>query len=213
MFMKTKKKIKISDIIIDILLAVALIVLGMSIFVAFKFKENPEDAYLFGYKPVYILTGSMEPTLKEKGVCIVKKATYDEVDVDDIVMYTIEDKTITHRIVEKTEEGIRTKGDNNNVRDAYLLQEENIKAKVVFIMNFTAPIITDFESGPMGFVKWIGYPIFVIIVLVVVVKVIKKILKSNDDDDKKLENKNDSNDSVQNKGLNETDNNINKKIE
>ena len=182
--MKEKKKIKISDIIVDILLALALIVLGMSIFIAFKFKENPEDAYLFGYKPVYILTGSMEPTLREKGICIVQKTTYDDVDVDDIVMYTIEDKTITHRIVEKTEEGIRTKGDNNNVRDAYLLQEDNIKAKVVFIMNFTATIINDLQSGPMGYVKWIGYPVFVIIVLVVLSKLIKKIIKSNNKDEK-----------------------------
>ena len=190
--MKEKKKIKISDIIVDILLALALIVLGMSIFIAFKFKENPEDAYLFGYKPVYILTGSMEPTLREKGICIVEKTTYDDVDVGDIVMYTIEDKTITHRIVEKTEEGIRTKGDNNNVKDAYLLQEDNIKAKVAFIMNFTATIINDLQSGPMGYVKWIGYPVFVIIVLVVLSKLIKKIIKSNNKDGKDDDEENDN---------------------
>lgn len=179
---KEKKKIKIGDIIIDIILAFALIILGVSIVVAFKFKENPEDAYLFGYKPVYILTGSMEPTLREKGICIVKQTTYDDVDVGDIIMYQIDEKTITHRIVEKTDEGIRTKGDNNNVEDAYLLQDENVKAKVVLIFNFTATIINDLQSGPMGYVKWIGYPIFVIVIIVGTTKIIKKIKNSKDDD-------------------------------
>lgn len=190
---KSKKKIKISDIIIDIILALSLVVLGFAIVISFKFKENPEDAYLMGYKPVYILTGSMEPTLREKGICIVKQATYDNVDIGDIIMYTIDDKTITHRIVEKTNEGIRTKGDNNDVNDAYLLQDENIKAKVIFTMNFTATIINDLSSGPMGYVKWIGYPVFVIVMIIVLKKIIKKILTKDDkeDTDKIIDSDND----------------------
>lgn len=175
-----KKKVKISDIIVNIILILALVILGISIFVAFKFKENPEDAYLFGYKPVYILTGSMEPTLREKGICIVEKASYDDVKVGDIIMYQVDEKTITHRIVEKTDEGIRTKGDNNNVEDAYLLTDENIKAKVVLVFNFTATIINDLQSGPMGYVKWIGYPVFVIIIIIGTTKIVKKIKNSKD---------------------------------
>lgn len=189
---KNSKKISIKDIIVDIFLALALVILGLSIFTAFKYKENPEDAYIFGYKPVYILTGSMEPTLREKGVCIVKQTTYDEVDVDDILMYKVDEKTITHRVIEKTEEGIRTKGDNNDVDDAYLLHEENVKAKVVCILNFTSTIINDLESGPRGYIKWIGFPIFAIVIIVVAKKVIIKILKSIDDDEeepKQIKNK------------------------
>lgn len=177
-----KKKIKISDIIIDILLAVSLIILAMAIVVGFKSKENPEDAFLFGYKPVYILTGSMEPTLREHGVCIVQKTTYDEVEVGDIIMYTIEEKTITHRVVEKTEEGIRTKGDNNNVEDAYLLHDENIKAKVVCIFNFTANIVNELQKGPSGYIKVIGYPLLIIIVFISTFKITNKILNKKEDE-------------------------------
>jgi signal peptidase len=125
----------------------------------------------------------MEPTLREKSVCIVKQSTYDEVDVGDIIMYTIEEKTITHRIVDKTEDGIRTRGDNNNVQDAYLIQPDQINGKVVMVFNFTATIINDLQSGVYGYVKWIGFPIFSIVVIVVTVKVIKKILNSGDDDE------------------------------
>lgn len=186
---KVNKKLKISDIVINILLVLSFVILGLSIYTTIKYKENPQDAYLFGYKPVLVLTGSMEPTLKEKGICIVKKVTYDEVDIDDILMYTIDEKTITHRIISKTEEGIRTKGDNNNVQDAYLLGEENVKAKVVAIFNFTAPIINDFEGGYMGYVRWIGFPIFVLVVIFTVKKVVKNILKNDIAKNKTEENK------------------------
>jgi len=184
---RPKEKVKLGDIIVNILLVLSLCLLGAAIIVSFKFKENPEEAFLFGYKPVYILTGSMEPTLKEKGVCIVKKCTYDEVDVDDILMYQIEDKTITHRVVEKTNDGIRTKGDNNDVQDAYLLGPENVKAKVVIIFNFTSTIINDLNSGFMGYVKWVIFPVFVILVICFVPKLIKKIWSMPDDEfDKKI---------------------------
>ena len=169
---------KVVNVIINCIFVLAVLFLIISVKTAYDFKSNPEDAYVFGYKPVYILTGSMEPTLREKGVCVVKKATYDEVDVGDIIMYTIEDKTITHRIVEKTEEGIRTKGDNNDVNDAYLLQEENIRAKVICAFNFTATIINDLEGGIMGYVKWIFYPVFVLVVVWGTIKLVKKIVLS-----------------------------------
>ena len=177
-----EKASKIGDIILNIVLGIVLVILGISIFTAVKFKENPEEAYLFGYRPLYILTGSMEPALKEKGICIVKRATYDEIEVDDIITYMVGEKTITHRVIEITEDGIRTKGDNNNVEDAYLLKPENIQAKVVFIFNGSAYIINDLQRGPIGYIKWICFPIFVVGVIVALVKGIKYILKMEDEE-------------------------------
>lgn len=192
--MDTKKFFKnLGNIITDILVVASLLLLVFSVYTAYSFKENPENAYLMGYKPVFILTGSMEPTLRTNGVAIVHKATYDEVEVGDIIMYEIEDKMITHRIVEKSEEGIITKGDNNNSRDSYLLTDENVKAKVVSIWNWTAKPVG--QIWPNGFgnevskkalAKWIGFPIFVIIVIKILFYVIKKI---NSIDDEKLEKK------------------------
>lgn len=186
-----KKKFlrNLGNAITNILVVLSIALLAFSCFTAYQFKENPEDAYLFGYKPVFILTGSMEPTLKVNGVAIVEKATYDEVEVGDIIMYQVGDKMITHRIIEKTEDGITTKGDNNNTQDAYLLTEENVKAKVVSIWNWTSiplnDIFPDGMNGDMntrGLVKWIGFPIFVIIVLKVFFFIVKKINKMDDED-------------------------------
>lgn len=182
---------KIGDFIVNALLILSFAVLIISCCLVYKYRENPDEAYLFGFKPVYVLTGSMEPILREHGVCIVQKTTYDDVDVDDIVMYTIDDKTITHRIIEKSELGIRTKGDNNNVEDAYLLQPENINAKVVLRLNFVADIVNDCSSGWQGYVKWIVLPLLIIIIPIITVKVIKKIISAPDEEEltKSSENK------------------------
>ena len=178
----------LGDAISNILVVLSVLLLVFSIFTAYQFRENPEEAYLFGYKPVFILTGSMEPTLKVNGVAIVERTTYDDVEEGDIIMYEIGDKMITHRIMSKTAQGITTKGDNNNTQDAYLLTEENIKAKVVSIWNWTAKPMNDicpdgFGNGVdyRGIVKWVGFPVFVIVVLKVLFFVIKKINQMEDE--------------------------------
>ena len=190
--MNYKKFFKyLGNAITNILVVLSIGLLIFSCITAYHFKENPEDAYLFGYKPVFILTGSMEPTLKVNGVAIVEKTTYDEVEKGDIIMYEIGDKMITHRIIEKTDEGITTKGDNNQTQDAYLLTEENVRAKVVSIWNWTSVPMNDicpdgFGNGinTQGVIKWVGFPIFVLVVLKILSIVIKKI---NQIDDKEKE--------------------------
>lgn len=186
-----KKKLfkNIANAITNILVVASILLLFFALFTAYKFKENPEDAYLFGYKPVLILTGSMEPTMHVNGVVIVEKTTYEDVKEGDIIMYKVNDKMITHRIIEKSSEGITTKGDNNQTEDAYLLTEENIQAKVVKIWNWTAKPLN--EIFPEGFgegtvnkkaiAKWIGFPIFIIVVLKLLLFAIKKINKMDDE--------------------------------
>lgn len=183
--MKAKKIIrKTINIVTDILLIVALTVLVLSAYLAHQYKANPESAYLFGYKPILVLTGSMEPTMMTNSVCIAKKATYDEMEVGDIMMYQIEDKLITHRIVSKTEEGITTKGDNNNSEDSYLLTKDHVRAKVIYIANWTATIVNDLQTT-QGKIKWIVFPISVLIILGILIHVIKRILREPEEPVKK----------------------------
>ena len=113
---------------------------------------------------------------------MAQKIPYEEVKVDDIIMFQIDDKLITHRVIEITDMGIRTKGDNNNAEDAYYLKENNVKAKVVYIANWTATIIDDLQTT-QGKIKWIGFPIFVLVVLFILSRVIKKILNSPDEEE------------------------------
>lgn len=166
-----------------IILSIALLVFSM--YTAYQFQEKPNDAYLFGYKPILVLTNSMQPTLTPNGIVIVKQATYDDIQKDDILMYEIGDKLITHRVVDKTEDGIITKGDNNELQDAYVITEDNVRAKVVAVWNWAAkPIGEIFPEGTShgvnlrGLLKWIAYPLFVLLVLDILFSVLVKINKN-----------------------------------
>ncbi len=177
---KTKRIFKKAlDIFTDILLIASITILILSAYTAYQYKENPEEAYLMDYKPILVLTGSMEPTMEVNAICIAKKIDYNDVAVGDIIMYEIEDKLITHRVIEITEEGIRTKGDNNSVEDAYYLTQDNVKAKVIHIANWTAAAIREIQTT-QGKIKWIGFPLFVLAVLLGLKCAIKKILSMED---------------------------------
>lgn len=137
----------IRDTIVNIIMVLSILIFALALYSGYVHRDNPNEAFLLGYKPVYVMTGSMEPTLKVNGLVIIKQIEYDDVQVDDIIMYEIDEKMITHRVIEITDEGIRTKGDNNNVKDAYILKPENIKGKAVAIWNWTAVIANKMSTA------------------------------------------------------------------
>lgn len=148
---QTKKKEKLFSIS-NIVLVLSIVFLISTAVVTFQAKKSNTDSYLFGYKPIFILTGSMEPTIKTNGVVLVKKVDdIHDIQKGDIVTYhwTDEDGTtirITHRIHDIDNGKIVTKGDNNDNPDFYPLTMENIDAKVITIMNWVAPIYNTWQS-------------------------------------------------------------------
>lgn len=111
-------------------------------------KKTGEPATIAGYRPVYVLTGSMEPFMMTDGIVLTKEVhSIDELSVGDVVTYHIEDddgneKVITHRIQEINEDGTMiTKGDNNKVTDAIPITMANVEAKVMMTCNWTAALI------------------------------------------------------------------------
>lgn len=116
-------------------------------------KKNGDNAFLFGYRPVLVLTDSMEPYLMTDGVALTKKVfAMSEIGVGDVVTYRIQSNTgkaisITHRVVSISKGGvITTKGDNNSVSDPYPLKISNIDAKVVYVFNQTAWIAAKWQT-------------------------------------------------------------------
>ena len=97
--------------------------------------KNPLfDAYV-------IVSPSMVPTIKIDDAIVVKREEGEKLDVGDIITFSSIDPaypglTVTHRIVgkEKSTTGkylFRTKGDNNNVMDPSIVEEDNIYGKVI----------------------------------------------------------------------------------
>ena len=129
------------------------------IFAAYTFlrsKQTGERPDIFGYRAVYVLTGSMEPSMKTDSIVITKAvSSLDELKAGDIITYHTSDTegrtlTITHRIKSIQADGtIHTKGDNNRVEDAMPVTIENVESKVVLICNFVASLVHTWAK-PVG---------------------------------------------------------------
>ena len=132
---------KIFNIIVDIMVVLVLIVSLLVVMLSLTSKSSGV-ANLFGYAPLSVQTGSMEPTIMTDDV-IIGKVSEDwstKYEVGDVVTFPIEVNGVqtlnTHRIVEVFEDdGItyyRTQGDNkqtNPTPDEKLQTSESIVAK------------------------------------------------------------------------------------
>lgn len=120
--MKIKKILKKLTIILIIII---LINIFYSILIK---KDNPIK--IFGKSFLIVVTESMKPTINAGELIIIsEKKNYE---INDIVTYFDEDDfCVTHRIVEKNNNKIITKGDSNNIKDKEF-NLNRIKGKVVF---------------------------------------------------------------------------------
>lgn len=90
------------------------------------------------YVPKYnICVGpSMYPTLRSIDNIITEKyKKRNEIRIGDVIVYPHPDKTfdVVHRIVEIKDDGVITRGDNNNKIDPYVVKFEDIKGKIIAI--------------------------------------------------------------------------------
>jgi hypothetical protein len=76
---------------------------------------------------------SMNPTLREPEIMEIMPYDGSPLRVGDVAFFQPPDaeQPVVHRIVRITPEGISTLGDNNTHEDAFLLQPESIKGRVV----------------------------------------------------------------------------------
>lgn len=99
---------------------------------------------VFGNKPVVIVSGSMEPTIKTNALTVVHFCKTSSVKVGDIVTYyhPILDELITHRVIRIDEHGMLwTRGDANNLEDGFPITDKYLYGKQILIMNWTVPIM------------------------------------------------------------------------
>lgn len=84
---------------------------------------------LWGYKPLVVISGSMEPTLKVGGLLYYHSQKLNEFDRGDILVYQTKYHIISHRIVDDTEKGFLTKGDANTSADSSLIKYSQVLGK------------------------------------------------------------------------------------
>ena len=84
---------------------------------------------LWGQKPLVVISGSMESTLKVGSILYYHKTDIDKFNQNDILVFQSKDHIISHRIVDKTKNGFITKGDANNGNDSNEIKNNQVLGK------------------------------------------------------------------------------------
>ena len=110
---------KIFKTIINIILTLFIIV-GLSVLIL----------YIVGIKPYVVISGSMESNIKIGSISFINtRYPFEKINVGDIIAFKRDTIFATHRVVEITEEGFKTKGDANNVVDGKIVLEKEYVGK------------------------------------------------------------------------------------
>lgn len=98
---------------------------------------------IFKYYFLSIGSGSMTPNINKGDVVIVEKYNENEIEnieKGDILVYKKENQVVVHRVVEVNQDDeitFRTKGDNNDDEDAWIINEKD----VIGIAKFRIPLV------------------------------------------------------------------------
>ena len=181
---------KIFFAIIDI---ISVLIIAAAIFVlCIVLMTTPgKPPQIIGYTALRITTGSMAPTYGIDTMVIVKDTKASEIQEGDVISFYSTDPSLdgavnTHRVVEVHEEnGARTfvtKGDKNNVVDAYDVEEKYLIGKVVYASKLLGKL-SRLVSNPIVFLPVILIPLAVILIsnLVNTLVLAKKIAREEEE--------------------------------
>ena len=136
---------------------------------------NKQELTVFGLKPIYIISGSMEDGVKsseiKKDSIIISKRVMEndikDLKPGDVITFTLEgiegfpNAHVTHRLIEinNVDNTFVSKGDANDVIDKYGLAESaegylstsRIKYKMVMRNNWVSKILVTIRNKPMVF--------------------------------------------------------------
>ena len=92
------------------------------------------------YQLIAIASNSMIPVYYKGDAVLVDKKNPKDTEVGEILIYQKSGKIIAHRVVKKVEYEEQvffyTKGDANNNEDGYLIEEEDIIGKVIYVCKY-----------------------------------------------------------------------------
>ena len=140
-----------------------------------------------GYRPVVVLSGSMEPTYHVGSVIYYKQADFADINVGDAITFRAgENSMVTHRVSQKSELSgtFTTKGDANLTEDPAPVPYENVIGKV---LKFSIPMAGFFVGYSKNFMV-IGIMAAVIVINILLDGISpekeKKKRKENSDEEK-----------------------------
>lgn len=128
-----------------------------------KSKLYPDKiADFMGYKPFIVMSGSMETTINIGDLVIVKKVNSSSIHAGDIIVFKNGNIVISHRVKEVINDSgtykFKTKGDNNNVADDFIVNSDAIEG--IFVNKI---------PGLGSILLFLGKPIGLLMVILVII--------------------------------------------
>ena len=135
---------------------------------------------VFGVSVSYVPTESMEPTIEAGDYVMFTKVNFDDVKVDDIVVYRASDnRFIIHRVVEKTNDYLVCKGDNNPIEDKEVVTPSMVYGRYVTTLGFMQIFTGGINKNLIFFI------LIAIFILMMIMQGVSIYIKGKTDDVKK----------------------------
>ena len=155
--------------------AVAIVLILVSLFVLLSVVLTPAGQVprVLGYSVFRVMTGSMEPEIREDSLLVVKKTPPEDIAPGDVISFFSPDPMLegavnTHRVVRIEKENGRiqfiTKGDANVIEDAYPTDGSALVGRVVFKSYWLGKTVS-LLSNPLVFGTIILLPLVIILVM------------------------------------------------
>ena len=178
---KQNKKGIVGKVCKIIFFSFAFIILLIAGIIMYKANTDPAKVPdVFGYKPMIVLSGSMETSIHTGDLVFVKMVDTTTLKKNDVIAFRNEADTVTtHRIVdivfEDGKQFFQTKGDANNANDKNLVAMEDIEGLYVGRI-----------AGAGNFLMFMQKPIglFIVLLVILVIGLLWLYIVSRKDDKK-----------------------------
>ena len=153
--------------------AIALILVSVFVLLSVVLTPAGEVPQVLGYSVFRVMTGSMEPEIREDSLLVVQKNPPEDIVPGDVISFFSPDPMLegavnTHRVVRIEKENGRTqfitKGDANVIEDIYPTDASALVGRVVF-QSYGLGKAVSLLSNPLVFGIIILLPLVIILVM------------------------------------------------
>lgn len=153
--------------------AIGLILVSVFVLLSVVLTPAGQVPQVLGYSVFRVMTGSMEPEIREDSLLVVKKTPPEDIVPGDIISFFSPDPMLegavnTHRVVRIEQENGRTqfitKGDANVIEDIYPTDASALVGRVVF-QSYGLGKTVSLLSNPLVFGIIILLPLLIILLM------------------------------------------------
>ena len=160
---------KVSNWLFGIVVVILLSILAINIHITIQARNNENVVpSVFGYRPFFVLSGSMEKEIHKGDLIITKIIEPSTLKINDVIAFRDEENTVTtHRIIDMIERDgntyFVTKGDNNNTQDQNLVEYKDVEGIYVGRVPLVGNILNELAKPVNAVILVMGITIIFIL--------------------------------------------------